>query len=267
MKQLPLNPDWPRSVQECHHYDALEFWGDRSHLGYTYAYQNRFRIAIELVQRAAAPPAKILDLAAAQGNFTLRLAEMGYEVTWNDLRAELVDYVRQKYERGVVHYRPGNVFDLPSGQVGPFDVIVATEIIEHVAHPDQFLSKLASLVVPGGAIVLTTPNGGYFRNHLPRFSDCPDPSVWESVQFKPNADGHIFLLHVDEMYKLASAAGLRVQEMRLFNNSLTSGHVKTERLLHMTAKTIVGLAERTGRLLPMPLQRRLQFHMAVLLRR
>src|SRR5438132_1439291 len=128
MKRVPFDSSWPKSVQEIHHYDSLEFWGDPSSPGYTYAYQNRFAMAIDLVCRSAAPPARILDLAAAQGNFTLKLAELGYQVVWNDLRAELADYVRQKYEFGKVEYHPGNVFALPPEELGKFDVILATEI-------------------------------------------------------------------------------------------------------------------------------------------
>lgn len=43
-------------------------------------------------------------------------------------------------------------------------VVLMTEIIEHVAHPDEFLTRIASLVRPGGWVIITTPNGGYWRN-------------------------------------------------------------------------------------------------------
>jgi 2-polyprenyl-6-hydroxyphenyl methylase/3-demethylubiquinone-9 3-methyltransferase len=267
MIRVPLNPTWPQSVKESHHYDELELWGDRSSLGYAYAYRNRAQTAIDLVKQAAAPPARVLDLAAAQGNFTLKLAEMGYRVLWNDLRVELADYVRQKYEFGQVEYYAGNVFDLPTEKIGLFDVILATEIIEHVAHPDDFLKKLASLLAKDGTIVLTTPNGGYFRNKLPRFSDCPDPSVYESVQFRPNADGHIFLLHMDEMIALAGKAGLEVQRLSLFTNPLTSGHVKTEPILRVLPRSLVNVLEKATESLPMAMQRVVNVHMAVSLKR
>ena len=40
------------------------------------------------------------------------MAEMGYVVTWNDLRAELVDYVRMKRETGDLSFAAGNAFEL-----------------------------------------------------------------------------------------------------------------------------------------------------------
>lgn len=266
MKRLPFDSSWQASLKESHHYDEVEFWGDRSSLGYTYAYKNRFHIATHLVAKAASPPARVLDLAAAQGNFTLHLAELGYEVVWNDLRTELADYVRQKYEFGQVEYRAGNIFELPLDDVGRFDVILATEIIEHLAHPDEFLHKLASLLKKDGTIVLTTPNGAHFRNRLPRFSDCPDPSVYESVQFKPNSDGHIFLLHPDELVILASKTGLEVTELILFTNPLTNGHLKTHHLLRVLPKWIVDLNENVTRRLPVSIRRSLNLQIAASLK-
>jgi 2-polyprenyl-3-methyl-5-hydroxy-6-metoxy-1,4-benzoquinol methylase len=267
MKRVAFDATWPDSIKLSFHYDELEFWGNNSHLGYTYAYKNRFQIAIDLVTKAAKPPARVLDLAAAQGNFTLKLAELGYQVVWNDLRAELADYVRQKHEFGHIDYRAGNIFTLPNTHTGEFDVILATEIIEHVAHPDAFLEKLASLLKPHGTIVITTPNGGYCRNRLPRFSECSDPSIYEASQFKPNADGHIFLLHTDELLVLASRAGLTIGQLRLFNNPLTSGCMKSEWLLKILPPRFVGFVERLTQALPQGLQRSINMQLAASLTR
>ena len=39
-----------------------------------------------------------------------------------------------------------------------FDVVISSEVIEHVRNPDQFCDTLASLVQEGGCIVITTMN-------------------------------------------------------------------------------------------------------------
>src|SRR5205807_10411272 len=104
-------------------------------------YENRRRQTLRLFTEVLAPVSNILDLAGAQGNFSLTIIEMGYDVTWNDLREELVDYVRLKYERGQLQFAPDNALDLHFPFL--FDAVLITEVIEHVAHPDEFLAKTA----------------------------------------------------------------------------------------------------------------------------
>lgn len=265
MKRIEPQKDWPPSWKESYFYDQSEIYGEISHHGYAYAYANRRDQTLRLLTEVLEPGARILDVAAAQGNFSLALAELGFDVTWNDLRTELADYVRLKQERGKITFAPGNAFELQFPSL--FDAVLITEIIEHVAHPDDFLAKAAALVRPGGSIVMTTPNGGYFKNSLPKFSECADPAIFESVQFKPNADGHIFLLHVEEIEPLARRAGLSIEKIVLFTNPLTAGHVKTEPLLGILPRGLVNFGERVSQSLPFALKKKTLVQMGVRFRK
>jgi 2-polyprenyl-6-hydroxyphenyl methylase/3-demethylubiquinone-9 3-methyltransferase len=253
------------SWAESYKYDCEEVFGVPVNLGYALAYRNRREETLKLIAEALKPGAAILDMAAAQGNFTLALAERGYRVTWNDLRGELVEYVQKKYEYGKVSYAVGNAFELDFDEV--FDGVMLCEVIEHMAHPDQFMINVARLLKPGGIAVMTTPNGLYFRNYLPRFSDCPDPSVFESVQFKPNSDGHIFLLWPDEVRRVAEQAGLQIEKQVFFTTPLTNGHMKTHVFLSALPQSWVWKVERTARRLPVLVQERLMVHTAARFRK
>jgi 2-polyprenyl-3-methyl-5-hydroxy-6-metoxy-1,4-benzoquinol methylase len=252
MKKVIFQDNWLDSWKYSYPYDLQEIYGSLETPGYAYAYSNRRKHTLELIQEVAKPGAKILDVAAAQGNFTLTLAELGYEVTWNDLREELIGYVKLKWESGIVHYAAGNIFD--QNFDGQFDVVLIAEVIEHVAHPDDFLRKISQILKPDGYIVLSTPNGGYFKNDLPRFSDCSDPSQFDAIQFQPNSDGHIFLLHLDEIEKLINQAGLIVKEVRFVTNPLTNGHIKLHHLLKILPKSWVETCEKLTCSLPLGLK-------------
>lgn len=260
-----MQPDasWPESWLYSYKYDLLELYGDKSSPGYTYAYENRASITKSLITSLAAPPARVLDVAGGQGNMSLQLAELGYDVTWNDLRADLGDYIRLKHEHGAIRYQPGNLFDLEPSQL--YDVVLLSEVIEHVAHPDEMLQKARTLLKLNGHVVLTTPNGEYFRNPLPRFSDCSDPSMFESEQFKPDADGHIFLLYVDEVRLLAQNADMRVKSLKLFTNPLTTGHLKTDEVLRHLPERLVWGVERVTQKLRGAVGRKLNVHLAAVM--
>src|SRR5207247_2140978 len=92
LKRIYPNDSWPKSWRDSYFYDLQEVYGEISNRGYAYAYANRRRQTLRLIREVLPTGGRILDIAAAQGNFSIALAEMGYGVTWNDLRAELADY-------------------------------------------------------------------------------------------------------------------------------------------------------------------------------
>lgn len=263
MKKVTYNDNWPQSWKYCYPYDEIAIYGKgtKNTLGYWYAYKNRQQAILDLVKNSLPIGSTILDVAAAQGNFSLLLAEEGYDVTWNDLREDLVGYVKLKYEKGKLDFAPGNALNL--GYENHFDGVLITEIIEHVAHPDEFLIKIAKLVKPGGFIIMSTPLGNYFLNKLPKFTEFKNPEIFESKQFGPNSDDHIFLLHEDEIRQLGDMAHLQVIDQKVYTNFLTNGHLKTRLLLQILPEFMVKLFEKLTLSLPKPLMLRLHKGIAV----
>jgi 2-polyprenyl-3-methyl-5-hydroxy-6-metoxy-1,4-benzoquinol methylase len=112
-------------------------------------------VVIDLVRRFVPQPAKIADLAAGEGAFSMKLKELGH-----DVRA--VDASSANWK---VPEIPLEIKDLDSefaesvvSEHGQFDAVVAIEIIEHLENPFRFVRQCASLLKPGGLLFLTTPN-------------------------------------------------------------------------------------------------------------
>jgi 2-polyprenyl-3-methyl-5-hydroxy-6-metoxy-1,4-benzoquinol methylase len=77
VRRVYPEPRWPPSWRYSYPYDEQEIYGHIRNPGYFYAYDNRRRHALRLLTEAVAPGARVLDLAAGQGNFSLALAERG----------------------------------------------------------------------------------------------------------------------------------------------------------------------------------------------
>jgi 2-polyprenyl-6-hydroxyphenyl methylase/3-demethylubiquinone-9 3-methyltransferase len=100
-----------------------------------------------------------LDIGCGGGLVAEPLAMMGASVTAIDADAEAIQAARAHAAgRGAeINYRVGSVEAL-AGAGAMFDLVLALEIIEHVADRDLFLETLASLVAPGGLLILSTLN-------------------------------------------------------------------------------------------------------------
>lgn len=166
----------------------------------------RLETVVEIVRNEVRPGGRVADLASAQGNYALTLAEAGYDVTAVDLNEDFLKYARKKYTHGTFRTVQANIMEYrdPLG----FDCVLLGEVIEHVAHPLELLQAAAANLKSGGILILTTPNGGQFGQKLPTFSQVTDFSAFESRQF--HWGDHLFLYTKDELTGLLSRSGFDV---------------------------------------------------------
>lgn len=108
----------------------------------------------------------ILDVGCGVGTLSLFLAAQGAKkVVGIDLAADAIaqaEAARQALKLTHLTFRTATL----SPNIGQFDVIIASEIIEHVPNPAQFVTHLASNLKPGGTLILTTPYAhNWLRQH------------------------------------------------------------------------------------------------------
>lgn len=159
-------------------------------------YNNRLSKVVGLVRKYFKPSLdiRIADLGCAQGNTALMLAEMGYKVFAVDIRNDFLEYSRLKYEKGNIRYICANVENCGFRQEY-FDVIIMGELIEHCAFPEHIISNTVKFLKKKGILIITTPNGQYFRNILPAFSSLKveERELLKAKQYAPDGTDHLFL--------------------------------------------------------------------------
>jgi len=100
---------------------------------------------------------RALDVGCGAGLLAEPLARLGAEVTGVDAAEENVA-VAKAHAAGsglAIDYRHG---ELAALGLGPFELVTAMEVLEHVADKPAFLAELAGHLAPGGLLVLSTPN-------------------------------------------------------------------------------------------------------------
>jgi glycosyltransferase involved in cell wall biosynthesis/ubiquinone/menaquinone biosynthesis C-methylase UbiE len=105
------------------------------------------------------PPAHVLDLGCSGGRLSERVRGLGHRVTGVDV-----------LELPEIHYRVDRFIqaDLDHGlpevvlREGPFDVVLAADVLEHVREPEQLLEQIAGVLVPRGVLIASVPNFGHW---------------------------------------------------------------------------------------------------------
>jgi 2-polyprenyl-6-hydroxyphenyl methylase / 3-demethylubiquinone-9 3-methyltransferase len=102
---------------------------------------------------------RVLDVGCGGGLICEPLARLGARVTGLDPAVENIEAARRHAggQSLTIDYRAGRVEELEAeGQ--SFDVVVCLEVVEHVPDPGAFLKASATLVRPGGLMLLSTLN-------------------------------------------------------------------------------------------------------------
>jgi len=111
-------------------------------------------------RREAFAGLSLMDIGCGGGLIAEPMRRMGFDVTAIDASSENIGTARaHASEMGLdIAYRAATVEQVEAEGVGPFDVVLVLEIIEHVADPKNFLRACSRLVAPGGIMVVATLN-------------------------------------------------------------------------------------------------------------
>lgn len=112
-----------------------------------------FATALQLM---AGRPGHCLDLGCGPGDFLALAKAEGWQTTGLDLNGSLLEIARQR--RGISRTFHGTLEQfLATGDVGPFQVVTAFEVLEHVPEPVALIEQCRSILAEGGRLILSVP--------------------------------------------------------------------------------------------------------------
>lgn len=149
---------------------------------------------------------RFIDVGAGAGRHSYEALRRGAVVTAYDMdEVELkgVDEMFGALELegevppgGSAEVKVGDILDMPYAD-GSFDVVLASEILEHVPQDDRAIAELVRILAPGGILAITVPRW------------LPERICWAlSDEYHANEGGHIRIFRADELMAKVVAHGM-----------------------------------------------------------
>ena len=116
--------------------------------------------------------ARALDLGCGDGRLTAEMADAGAKPVGVEIADAALDRARASYSE--LDFRLAPIEGPLPFEDGSFELVWASEVIEHVADTARWLSEARRVLAPGGRLLVTTPSHGRLRimvGGIERFSE------------------------------------------------------------------------------------------------
>jgi SAM-dependent methyltransferase len=146
---------------------------------------------------APATGARVLDVGCGNGDFLVRMRQLGWEVEGVEPDAVAAGIAREK---GIKVYGG----DLPSARfpAGAFEAVAMSHVVEHVHDPIAVLAECRRILKPDGTLVAITPNADSWGHRT--FRDA-----WYAL----DPPRHLMLYRAANVRVLFERAGLSIRQL------------------------------------------------------
>jgi 2-polyprenyl-3-methyl-5-hydroxy-6-metoxy-1,4-benzoquinol methylase len=152
---------------------------------------------------------RVLDLGCGNGHTCGLFLEKGCHVVGIDVSESGIEIARKAHPTGRFEVLAADDRILENLQEEPFDLIVSTEVVEHLFAPRPYVKGAFAALKPGGRFICSTPYHGYLKNlalALVNGWDRHWDPLWDG--------GHIKLWSRASLEKLLSEAGFEHLQFR-----------------------------------------------------
>jgi len=118
---------------------------------------------------------KILEIGSGLGYLTYALHRAGYSIEGLDISKTAVQMAVENFGD---YYICADLFEFANQHAESYDVVVLTEVIEHIDTPSDFVKSIVKLLKPTGKIIMTTPNKSLFESDIIWKTENPPVHFW-----------------------------------------------------------------------------------------
>ncbi len=107
---------------------------------------------------------RVLDVGCGNGYLASKFIERGCRVVGLDLSEQGISIARMAHPKGRFEVFAADMRVLQNLGEEPFDLVISTEVVEHLMQPREYAAGCFAALKPGGKFVCSTPFHGYWKN-------------------------------------------------------------------------------------------------------
>ena len=152
---------------------------------------------------------RVLDVGCGNGAACGEFIHRGCKVVGIDLSRPGIELARRNHPQGGFELLGAELDILQRLGESPFDIVISTEVVEHLYSPRDWAQGCFQALKPGGFLICTTPYHGYLKNLFISLAgkwDTHANPLWDG--------GHIKLWSKRTLSTLLTEAGFAGIEFR-----------------------------------------------------
>jgi 2-polyprenyl-3-methyl-5-hydroxy-6-metoxy-1,4-benzoquinol methylase len=122
---------------------------------------------------------RVIEIGCGLGYLTYSLVRDGYCATGLDISQNAIDKATKNFGN---YYVCADILEYATQHKNVYDVVILTEVIEHIEHPIDFLKSVMLLINDNitscSKIILTTPNKTIYEKDIIWQTDLPPVHLW-----------------------------------------------------------------------------------------
>lgn len=178
-------------------------WNDKATYAHGYLYPTLYKMIKHHKGK------KILDVGCGNGEIACRLIADGYDVYGIDASETGIKVANSRFRDRFFIQDPNSELLPEQLRMYSFEVVISTEVIEHVYAPRNFMKLISNTLANGGELVISTPYHGYVKNVALALANKMDQhytALWDG--------GHIKFWSVNTISQLLSEYNFTVIQFK-----------------------------------------------------
>ena len=155
------------------------------------------------------PGVRVLDVGCGNGFTAAQFLDKGCEVVGIDLSESGIALARQTYPAGRFEVMAADASLLANLRCEPFDLVISTEVVEHLYAPRPYAAGCFHALRPAGRFICSTPYHGYMKNLV-----LSALNKWDAHASPLWDGGHIKLWSRKTLSMLLAEAGFQNLQFR-----------------------------------------------------